>query len=133
MTQENNQQTTVTKELDAVEVAQAAQTGNNNPEDVAAAFFALEYPRFKAMLQTLSQNELVRLALNLAGNEFVPEANKLKTEKEKTAYYLGNQMIFNRSIMLLTYEMQKAEEAARLEEQSKQEENTNKPEGETNG
>lgn len=81
------------------------------PEDVAAAFFTLEYPRFKAMLNDLSRNELVRLCLNLAGAEYVPAKNKLKTDKEKQAFYVGNEMVHNRAIMQLSYEMQKAEEA----------------------
>lgn len=84
------------------------------PEDIAAAFFKLEYPRFKAMLDTLSRNELERLCLNLAGGELVPIQNQLKSEKEKTAYYLGAQMAQNRMIMQLAFEMQKAQEAEQI-------------------
>lgn len=116
------------KDMTEKQLTDVVGANQHNPEDVAAAFFHLEYPRFKAMLNTLSMNELVRLCLNLAGNEFVPEQNKLKSEKEKTAYYLGNQMVFNRSIMQLTYEMQKVEEAQKLLEKNKQtneETNTN--------
>jgi len=97
------------------------QTGLS-PEDVAAAFFQLEYPRFKGMLSVLSRNELERLCLNLAAKELVPDANKLKTDKERSAMYLGDQMIFNRVVMQLTVEMQKAEEAQKILEQNKTEE-----------
>ena len=109
---------TETKELSALDVKEAVKMDQNAPEDVAAAFFALEYPRFRAMLGELSHNELVRVCLNLAGNEFVPDANKVKSDKEKSAFFLGNEMVFNRAIMRLSFEMQKAEEAQkRLDEQ----------------
>lgn len=100
------------------------------PEDIAAAFFKLEYPRFKAMLDTLSRNELERLCLNLAGGELVPIQNQLKSEKEKTAYYIADQMIFNRVIMRLSYEMQKAQEAEQILNQKN--EQTTETQGEQN-
>lgn len=113
MSQENQPQTT-TRELTADQVMDSVKNDKNTPEDIAAAFFTLEYPKFKALLNVLSMNELIRLCLNMAGKEFVPDANKLKSDNEKSAFYLADQMIFNRSIMLLSYEMQKAEQAQKL-------------------
>lgn len=105
---------------------------NLSPEDIAAAFFQLEYPRYKSLISQLSRNELERLALNLAGGELVPMQNQLKSEKEKSAYYLGSQMSQNRVIMQLSVEMEKAEKAqAALEEvNNKEETNNNNTQGE---
>lgn len=137
MSEDQQQQTTINpNNMTQAELEAGIKNGNHSPADVAAAFFSLEYPRFRALLNELSQNELIRLCLNLAGNEFVPEANRLKSEKEKSAYYLGNQMVFNRSIMQLQYEMDRAEAAqkAQEEKESKTEEQTSLVQGEnTNG
>lgn len=117
---------------DETQFIDSLKNGRNNPEDLAAAFFKLEYPKFVAMLNCLSMNELIRLCINLAGNEFVPDKNKLKTEKEKKAYYIGNQMVHNRAIMQLSFEMEKAEEAYKREQENLkiEEQNLNKGENE---
>lgn len=131
-TTEPTQVTMNPNDMTRAELEADLKNNKHSPADVAAAFFALEYPRYRALLNELSQNELIRLCLNLAGNEFVPEANRLKSEKEKSAYYLGNQMVFNRSIMQLTVEMERAEAAQKAQEE--REKNSTPSEGEnTNG
>lgn len=131
MSKENNVISTETKKLSREEFEKTLKNDQNTPEDIAAAFFTLEYPRYKAMLDTLSRNELVRLCLNLAGDEYVPVKNKPKSEKEKAAFYLGNEMVRNRAIMQLAYEMQKAEEAQQILQENKQEKLNNTPNGAT--
>lgn len=100
------------------QIKTAIKEESHSPEDIAAAFFSLEYPKYRAMLSTLSMNELIRLSLNLAAGEMTPELNQLKTDKERKAYYLGDQMIQNRSIMRLAFEIQKAEEAQAKEQEN---------------
>lgn len=99
--------------------------GNNRPEDLAAAFFSMEYPKFVKMVNDLSYNQLIRLCINLAGNEFVPDKNKLKTEEERHAFFLADQMIHNRTIMRLHFEMEKAAEAEKQQTKGEEENGKN--------
>lgn len=123
--QQNQTQTTINpNDLSASELKETIEQSTHTPADAAAAFFSLEYPRFRGMLNTLSHNELIRVCLNLAGNEFVPEQNKLKSDKERSAFYLGDQMIFNRSIMRLQLEMERAEQAQKMLDQNEKQQET---------
>lgn len=129
------EQVSVTEQADSMTREQLENELKQNqtlsPEDIAAAFFRLEYPRFKGMLNILSRNELERLCLNLAGGHLVPVQNQLKSEKEKSAYYLGAQMAENLVIMRLSAEMEKAENAQRILQENKEKEQQTQT-GETN-
>lgn len=136
--EENNTEQTASQTADSMsrEEFEAELKTNQSlpPEDIAAAFFKLEYPRFKAMLDVLSRNELERLCLNLVGGALVPVQNQLKSDKEKTTYYLGAQMAENLVIMRLALEMKRAEEAERLlaEKENNKEETKTETQGEQN-
>ncbi len=105
--------TTEEKEQQLVEELQkqAEQLKNQNPEDLAAAFFSLEQPRFKKIVDGLSQRQLKRLLFQLVSHPFTPQQYAPSNQDEKDAFYLGDQMIHNRMIMQLHYEMQRAEQA----------------------
>jgi hypothetical protein len=96
------------------------------PEDLAAAFFRLQGPRLKELLSKLNAKQLRRVVLNACSYPFTEKAYNPRTQTEKQTLYLIHEMVLNRSIMQLHFEMQKAEEAANKQE-------TNPPEGEKNG
>lgn len=83
----------------------------HNAEDIAAAFFTLEQPNLKRLLDDLSQRQMRRLIFQLVSYPFTPKEYKPTDELEKKAFYLGNEMIQNRMIMQLSLEMQKVQEA----------------------
>ena len=90
-----------------------AQTEQPNPEDLAASFFSLEQPKLNKLLLELSQRQLRRLVFQLVSHPFTPTQYVATSEEERKAFYLGDQMIHNRMIMQLHFEMQKADEAAK--------------------
>lgn len=99
------------------------QINRHNPEDVAAAFFKMEQPKFKKLIESLSHRQLKRLVFQLVSGPLVQQQYVATSEEEKRAYYLGDQMIYNRMIMQLSMEMQKAEEAVQKEKQNLEETN----------
>lgn len=104
--------------------------GKESPEDIAAAYFSLNQPKLKKAIDQMSLRQIRRLFWNLASYPFVPEEQKLKSDEEKSAFYVANEMISNKTIMLLHYEMQKVEEAQRKEQELKQNEVTTNEESE---
>lgn len=99
------------------------KTEQNKAEDVAAAFFSLEYPRYVTLINQMSQKEMKRLLIHLAAGELAKENKPLVTELEKQAFYVGNEMIRNRTIMQLHYEMMRVEQAMK---QNNNDDNTTK-------
>lgn len=81
------------------------------PEDIAAAFFGMEQPNLKRLIDGLSHRQLKRLVFQLVSHPFTPAQYVPTSEEEKKAFYLGNEMIQNRMIMQLSMEMQKVHEA----------------------
>ena len=123
---QNNQTTTNSTEekvnvndMSREQLEQVIKTQQHSPEDVAAAFFALEMPRLRAAILTMSQKQLRRFLFNLVAYPLVPEGAEMKTDLEKSAYYLAEQMISNKTMMQLHAEMQRAENAQKLLEQQK--------------
>ena len=88
-----------------------AQMEQPNPEDLAASFFSLEQPKLNKLLLELSVRQLRRLVFQLVSHPFTPTQYVATSEEERKAFYLGDQMIHNRMIMILNFEMQKAAEA----------------------
>ena len=81
-----------------------------SPEDHAAAFFRLQQPTFAKLLSEMAPYQLRRAILNAVtypfnGTEYAPES-----EEEKQFAYLVHELMLNRTIMQLAFEMQKAEE-----------------------
>lgn len=116
----------VIKPKSAEEVQQITQSieesiKNNSPEDIAAAFFKMEQPRFDIILNSLSHKQMKRFIRNLVLNPYLPKEQQMVTEEEKKAYYIADQMMFNKTIMRLSAEMQALENA------------TNETQGEQNG
>lgn len=119
---ENNQTTEEVKprkELSREDLEAMVKGEKNTPEDVAAAFFTLEQPRLKVCIDKMSQNEMRRLLYNLVSYPLIKPGQELKSDLEKTAFYLANQMIENKQTMRLALELQKAEEAYQKQEQDK--------------
>lgn len=83
----------------------------HQPADIAAAFFMRQEPKFIQLVNQLSNRGLRRLIMHLALGELANREYPLKDETEKSASYIGNELIFNRVIMQLTAEMQAVEEA----------------------
>lgn len=112
---------------------QAESVQKEKPEDMAAAFFSLQQPRFKFTVDQLSQRQLKRLIFQLVSHPFTPSQYQPSSQLEKDAFYLGNEMIHNRMLMQLSYEMQKAEEAQQKlnEEANNLIKGTNEETGET--
>lgn len=94
----------------------------NNPEDAAAAFFAMNEKRFVNLLSKTSLKGLKRVIYNVATYP-IGLRNVTLQEDEKELAYIFNEMVLNRSIMQLHLEMEKANKG--LEE--------TKPEGESDG
>jgi hypothetical protein len=102
------------QEIPSVTPADAAAAMEQpNPEDLAASFFSLEQPKLNKLLNELSQRQLRRLVFQLCSHPFTPTQYVATSEEERKAFYLGDQMIHNRMIMQLHYEMQKADEASK--------------------
>ena len=96
------------------------------PEDLAAAFFRLQGPRLKELLVKLNAKQLRRVVINACSYPFTEKEYNPRTPNEKQALYLIHEMVLNRSIMQLHFEMQRAEEVANKQ-------NNNVSEGESNG
>lgn len=98
------------------------KTGENNPEDHAAAFFSMNEKVFINLLSKTSLRGLKRVIYNVATYPIGSRTVNLQ-EDEKQLAYIFNEMVLNRSIMQLHLEMEKVNKG--LEE--------TKPEGESNG
>lgn len=94
------------------------QTGSLTPEDAAAAFFSLEQPRFKELINNMSLRELKRLIYQLVSYPLTEKQYAPQTDIERKAFYIGNEMVQNRAMMQLHLEMKKVEEAQALEDAS---------------
>lgn len=82
-----------------------------SPADMAAAFYSLEQPRLKILVDDMSLRQIRRLFWNLVSYPFIKPENSLIDEVEKKAFYIAEQMMSNKAIMQLSLEMEKAEKA----------------------
>ena len=89
------------------------QDMTHKPEDIAAAFFMRQEPKFIQLVDKLSLRAAKRLIMHLALGPLANKDYKLNTDEEKSAAYIGNELIFNRVIMQLSEEMRVADEAAK--------------------
>jgi hypothetical protein len=92
------------------------ETEKHNPSDIAAAFFFLNEKKFNNVLKTLSARQLRRVMMSVASYPLKGDYNP-RTENEKSAAYLFNEMTFNRSIMQLEEEARRFEQALAAEQE----------------
>lgn len=85
------------------------------PEDLAAAFFTLNHKRLIQGLNHMSKRQLIRVCYHLAAMGLKDVKADLKDDIEKRCAYVMNEMIYNRVIMQLQAEMEKADRAAEKE------------------
>lgn len=88
-------------------------TEANNPEDVAAVFFSMNQKKLSMLLDKLSAKQLRRVIFNACSYPFVDKQYTPRTDEEKSAAYLVHEMVLNKTIMQLSFEMQKADEASK--------------------
>lgn len=93
------------------ETKQAAQAADHAPEDIAAAFFQMQYPKFQSIVERLSFRALKRLIVTCAAYPLVPREYKVRNDEEKQALYLFSEMVQNKMIMQLAFEQQKVSNA----------------------
>lgn len=87
------------------------------PEDVAAQFFMMQKSRLFIMLDKLSAKQLRRLLFNVCSYPFVDKQYMPRTEEEKSTAFLVHELMLNKTIMQLSFEMQKAEEGLKKQEE----------------
>ena len=92
-------------------------------EDLAASFFRLEQPRLKILLSKLTSKQLRRVIFNASSYPFVDKAYNPRTDTERQAAYLVSEMVTNKMIMQLSFEMQQAEKAMADKNNSEGDEN----------
>lgn len=113
---------------ETLEQLEQVPDSKHSPSDIAAAFFSMNERKLRNCLKRLSVRQMRRVMLSVASyplkGEYAP-----KTDVEKSAAYIFNEMCFNRSIMQLEMEAQRVEQAQK-EELNKI---NNSQEGENNG
>lgn len=85
-----------------------------NPEDLAAVFFKGQKPKLQAILAGLSAKQLRRVVYNAVAYPLVEKFMLPRTKEERDALYLIHEMVLNKTVMQLHFEMQKAEEADKM-------------------
>jgi hypothetical protein len=86
------------------------QTPSYSEADIAASFFSMQAPRLDKLLNKMSAKQLRRLIFNASSYPLVDRKYNPKTQDERDAAYLIAEMVLNRSIMQLHFEMQRVEE-----------------------
>lgn len=102
---------------------------SHRPEDVAAAFFRLNERKLDMLISKLAPYQMRELIKYVATYPLSSSSYMPTTVEEKQFAYLFSEMVFNKSIMQLSYEAEKlaeAEKAATIQEEVKviQEDNT---------
>ena len=91
-----------------------------SPEDLAAAFFKKEKPHLKMLLQKMSAKQLRRFVMNVAAFPLVDKGDLPQTEEEKQAAYIFSEMSLNKTLMILSVEMKKAEQTLKAQKEEKE-------------
>lgn len=95
------------------EISVAPET--HRPEDIAAAFFKKEKPRLRGLLMNMSAKQIRRFVMHVAAFPMHDAGDNPKTDAERRAAYLFNEMVTNKTLMILSLEMQKVDEAQKAE------------------
>lgn len=85
-----------------------------NPEDLAAVFFKGQKPKLLALLANMSAKQMRRVFYNACAYPLVENYHLPRTKEERDLLYLAHEMVLNKTVMQLHFEMQKAEEAAKM-------------------
>lgn len=80
------------------------------PEDLAATFFAMQAPKLDNLLNNMSAKQMRRVLFNAVSYPLVDRKYHPRTQEEKDVAYLVGEMVLNRTIMQLSFEMAKADE-----------------------
>ncbi len=100
------------------------------PEDSAAAFFMKNQQLIRPAVDAMSQNQLRRFLYNLISHPFILPGQELKSQLEKEAFHVANNMVENKILMRLAHEIEKVEQAQKIIEENKAKENETKTQGE---
>lgn len=90
------------------------------PEDIAAAFFKLNKAKLERLIANLSAKQMRRVIMNACSYPFVDKEYLPRTQEEKQTAYTVSEMMLNKTIMTLSFEMQQAEKAMAQQETSVQ-------------
>lgn len=101
----------------------------HTPADVAAMFFMMNEKKLRNAIKKMSAKQTYRMIMAVASYPLIKNEYLPKTDEERAAAYLFNEMTFNKNIMQLQLEAAKMEEAMKNEELNK-ETNTATAEGE---
>ena len=105
-----------------INAGKIAATGQHSAADVAAAFFQLNAPKFEKLLSEMAPYKIRRAVLNAVTYPFIDRGYDPDTDEEKAFAYLVHEMMLNKTIMQLSFEMDKAEQDM-LANQAKLEDN----------
>lgn len=98
------------------QLAEAAKNPDlHSPADIAAAFFMMQGPKLARNLEKMSVKQLRRMIMYVASFPLNDKTFKPKTDKEASAAYTFNEMTFNRAIMQLQAEYDKASKTSQKE------------------
>ena len=89
------------------------------PEDSAAAFFMKNQKIIRPAIDAMSQNQLRRFLYNLISHPFILPGQELKSQLEKEAFHVANNMVENKILMRLAMEIEKVENAQKIIEENK--------------
>lgn len=97
------------------EAQEVVPAPTHNPEDVAAMFFKMNQTKLKYNLSQLSMKQLKRVIYTAASYPLIDNEYSPRTPEENTTIYIMNEMLNQKMIMTMTAEMQKVEEAQRIQ------------------
>ena len=89
------------------------------PEDSAAAFFMKNQRLIRPAVDAMSMNQLKRFLYNLISHPFILPGQELKSQLEKEAFQVANNMVENKILMRLAAEIEKVEQAQKILEENK--------------
>lgn len=98
--------------LPLVEPTEVKVQEQHNPEDVAAAFFGMQKAKYQTLLAKMAPYQLRRAIMNAVSYPFVDKEYLPETDEEKQFAYLTGELMLNKTIMQLSFEMQQAEKAS---------------------
>jgi hypothetical protein len=120
-------------ELSPAEIeSRLVEQQGKTPADMAAIFFKMHQPRLNMIINQLSAKQLRRVIFNATSYPFVSREYAPRDENEKAAAFLMSEMMLNKAIMQLQFEMEKAEKAFLEQQNSAIMDSTNTSEGEGN-
>ncbi len=94
------------------------QKDNYTPADVAAAFFRLNAPKFRELLAKMAPYQIRNALMNAVTYPFTDTKYEPESQDEKTFAYLVHEMLLNKTIMQLHWEMEKAESDLKKQEEN---------------